>query len=116
MNLLESKTVLPDSNGVQSLTPALPPHLPSNGADLWPTEVKYIIPLEKGKSDANTGGSMSQPKVLIPFTLAETTQLLEYVLDRDRGDGCGWYYGNKEQFEARHSSIIDKINSALEDF
>ena len=21
-----------------------PPHLPSNGADLWPTEVKYIIP------------------------------------------------------------------------
>ena len=31
--LLESKTVLPDSNGVQSLTPALPPHLPSNGAN-----------------------------------------------------------------------------------
>jgi len=45
MNLLESKTVLPDSNGVQSLTPALPPHLPSNGADLCPTEVKYIIPM-----------------------------------------------------------------------
>ena len=44
MNLLESKTVLPDSNGVQSLTPALPPHLPSNGADSCPTEVKYIIP------------------------------------------------------------------------
>jgi hypothetical protein len=24
----------------------LPPHLPSNGADLCPTEVKYIIPLD----------------------------------------------------------------------
>jgi len=23
----------------------LPPHLPSNGADLWLTEVKYIIPI-----------------------------------------------------------------------
>ena len=49
MNLLESKTVLPDSNGVQSLTPALPPHLPSNGADLCPTEVKYIIPYFLGE-------------------------------------------------------------------
>lgn len=43
MNLLESKTVLPDSNGVQSLTPALPPHLPSNGADSCPTEVKRFV-------------------------------------------------------------------------
>ena len=49
MNLLESKTVLPDSSGVQSLTPALPPHLPSNGADSCPTEVKYIIPQLKNR-------------------------------------------------------------------
>jgi hypothetical protein len=39
MNLLESKTVLPDSNGVQSLTPALPPHLPSNGANYWRSQI-----------------------------------------------------------------------------
>jgi hypothetical protein len=26
----------------------LPPHSPSNGADLWPTEVKYIIPKVMG--------------------------------------------------------------------
>ena len=59
MNLLESKTVLPDSNGVQSLTPALPPHLPSNGADSCPTEVKYRLILS----------SSFGPISLCPFAL-----------------------------------------------
>jgi len=59
---------------------------------------------------------MSQPKVLIPFTKTEIVDLIEYVLERDRGDGAGWYYGNKEQFQKRHDSIIDKLNAALEDF
>lgn len=59
---------------------------------------------------------MSQSKVLIPFTKAEVDDLIEYVLERDRGDGAGWYYGNKAQFQKRHDSIIGKLNTALEDF
>jgi len=41
------------------------------------------------------------------FTPAELNQLLEYCFERERSI---WYYGNKEQFEKRHKSIIKKLN------
>lgn len=33
-------------------------------------------------------------------------QLISYVEHRDTGYDSGWYYGNKEQFEARHNELL----------
>ncbi len=48
--------------------------------------------------------------ITIQFTLPELLQIESYVEYRDRD---GWYYGRKEHFEKRHSSIQDKIAAAI---
>ena len=57
---------------------------------------------------------MRQPKHRrIELTVAELNQLMAYVNDRETGHDCGWYYGNKEQFERRHDEIKRKLNEAF---
>jgi hypothetical protein len=52
--------------------------------------------------------------VTIRVTRAEAHQLLSYLQDRDQGDGAGWYYGDKAQFEKRHESIREVLTRAIE--
>jgi hypothetical protein len=52
--------------------------------------------------------------VTIRVTRAEAQQLLNYVSDRDMGEGAGWYYGDKAQFERRHESIKEVLRRAIE--
>ena len=42
------------------------------------------------------------------LTKAMLNQLRAYVTDRDRE---GWYYGNKQQFEARHKAILEWLDA-----
>ena len=42
---------------------------------------------------------------------AHFTQLLAYVTNRERE---GWYYGNRSQFEKRHSDLIKWLDSVIE--
>ena len=52
-------------------------------------------------------------KLAIYLTKTELEQLQSYCNNRDEGDMAGWYYGNKEQFEKRHSIIKNKIYVAI---
>lgn len=40
-------------------------------------------------------------------------QIRSYVIDRDRGDNYGWYYGMKEVFEKRHKKILKFLESKI---
>lgn len=43
--------------------------------------------------------------------LSHLRQLASYVHNRDDN---GWYYGNKDQFEKRHTDLVNWIDSAVE--
>lgn len=43
--------------------------------------------------------------------LSHLRQLQAYIYDRDE---TGWYYGNKEQFEKRHTDLKTWIDNAIE--
>lgn len=47
------------------------------------------------------------------FTTAELHQIMSYLGDRDNGLRPGWYFGNKEQFENRHKSIMEKVTAEI---
>lgn len=49
--------------------------------------------------------------ITIRVTKTEAEQLLSYAEMRDRE--C-WYYGRKDQFEKRHSSILEILRRVLE--
>jgi len=51
--------------------------------------------------------------ITIRCTPYEAEQLLQYVKTRDRGADEGWYYGNKDQFERRHASLLEILEQAL---
>jgi len=42
--------------------------------------------------------------------LAHLRQLAAYIEDRERDE---WYYGDREQFEKRHSELRDWIDGAI---
>lgn len=48
--------------------------------------------------------------VNVKITHAMATQLRAYINARDQE---GWYYGNKEQFEARHLKLIAALDMAI---
>jgi len=50
----------------------------------------------------------TQKRVEEKFTKTEIQQIESYARERER---VGWYYGNKEQFEKRHQSIINKLQT-----
>ena len=47
---------------------------------------------------------------LAGFRLAHLRQLSAYIHTRDEN---GWYYGPKDQFEARHKDLKEWIDSAV---
>ena len=51
-------------------------------------------------------------QVTLTFTFAEISQLNAYIRGRDIGSDCGWYYGDKEQFELRHAALKKKLFDA----
>ena len=54
----------------------------------------------------------TQKRVEEKFTKTEIQQIESYARERER---VGWYYGNKEQFEKRHQSIINKLQTLQKD-
>jgi len=48
----------------------------------------------------------------VKLTLPEINHILNLADDRDRD---GWYCGNKEQFEARHERVLEKLNQAIKE-
>jgi hypothetical protein len=52
-------------------------------------------------------------QINLRFSLAEVLQLLSYARARDEGDDAGWYYGDKDAFEARHKRIIDRLDDTV---
>lgn len=58
---------------------------------------------------------MAKRSYILKFSAQEVDQILAYVYARDQGDDHGWYYGMKESFEARHRSIIKKLQDAIAD-
>lgn len=53
---------------------------------------------------------MNENRYLFSFTLAEADQLAAYAQDRDQGATAGWYFGNREVFEARHKRILEELD------
>ena len=53
--------------------------------------------------------------ITLRVTKAEAYQLFSYAAHRDIcGDGAGWYYGNKAQFQKRHESILEILQRAID--
>jgi hypothetical protein len=50
----------------------------------------------------------------IKLSRAEASQLLSYTVQREIGSDAGWYYGSKASFDARHASIKQKLEEALD--
>lgn len=44
------------------------------------------------------------------FTHAEFMQIRSYIAARDEGQDSGWYYGDKKQFEKRHSLLRERFS------
>jgi hypothetical protein len=52
-------------------------------------------------------------KITIELSEAELDQLRQYIHERD---STGWYYGNKDRFEERHSHISEQFRRGLSAF
>jgi hypothetical protein len=51
--------------------------------------------------------------VTIRCTRAEAAQLLAYLTERDRGAAGGWYFGERKDFDRRHTSLKSMLEKVL---